>query len=62
MSPGSTHQHPKKTDDSYQRGRGDREEKADEGKKMGGDTKQEGAKNPADEFPPLLILNIYWCL
>ena len=33
----------------------------DEGK-MGRDIKPEGAKNPADYFPPLLTLNIYWCL
>jgi len=34
----------------------------DKGKTMGGDIKPEGAKNPADYFPPLRILNIYWCL
>lgn len=63
MSPGSTYQHAKKTDDSYRGGGGAMGGgRDDKGKTMGGDIKPEGAKNPADYFPPLRILNIYWCL
>lgn len=63
MSPGSTYQHAKKIDDSYRGGGGTTGGgRDDERKTMGGDIKPEGAKNPADYFPPLLILNIYWCL
>lgn len=63
MSPGSTYQHAKKIDDSYHGGGGTTGGgRDDERKTMGGDIKPEGAKNPADYFPPLLILNIYWCL
>ena len=64
MSPGSTYQRPKKTDDSYGGGGGRAMGggRDDKGKTMGGYIKPEGAKNPADSVPPLLILNIYWCL